>query len=322
MCPRQKGILIHKVWEFMDLTTFALNFNHLRLFLAVAEYGGVTRAAEAVFVSQPAVSKAVQELERQVGVPLLEHIGRRVVLTEAGEILADYARRIFTLATAGRQAMDELRGLDQGHLSIGASTTIGIYLLPAVMGVYHARYPAITLALDIENTELVIARLRSSAIDLALVEGPVAGDDLHAEPYRDDTLTLVTAPGHALAERGTATPADLVSAPFLMREFGSGTREVVETALRQHGITPVIAMELGHTEAIKLAVAAGLGVSILSTLTVQHELARDLLVAVPIAGVTIRRTLLRMQRRDYRPSSAARAFLDLLAPTDTDCDDG
>ncbi len=304
----------------MDLTTFALNFNHLRLFLAVAEYDGVTRAAEAVFVSQPAVSKAVQELERQVGVPLLEHVGRRVVLTEAGEILAEYARRIFILAEQGKGAMDELRGLDQGHLSIGASTTIGIYLLPAVMGVYHARYPAITLALDIENTELVIARLRSSAIDLALVEGPVAGDDLRAELYRDDILTLITAPGHALAERGMATPADLVSAPFLMREFGSGTREVVEVALRQHGVTPVIAMELGHTEAIKLAVAAGLGVSILSTLTVQHELARGLLVAVPITDVTIRRTLLRVQRRDYRPSSAARAFLDLLAPTDTDSD--
>lgn len=301
----------------MDLTTFALNFNHLRLFLAVAEYGGVTRAADAVFVSQPAVSKAVQELERQVGVPLLEHIGRRVVLTEAGEILARYARRIFTIAEEGKRAMDELRGLEQGTLAIGASTTIGIYLLPAVMGAFHARYPAIALSLEIENVERVIQQLRAGTIELALVEGPVCGADLRVEPYRRDDLTLVTAPTHPFARMGVATLEKLATAPFLMRERGSGTREVVETALLERGITPNTAMELGHTEAIKKAVAAGLGVSILSTLTVRPEIDGGLLAAVPIAGMTISRMLLLVQRRDYRPSSAARALLKTLKGTDT-----
>jgi len=293
----------------VDLTTFALNFNHLRLFLAVAEYGGVTRAADAVFVSQPAVSKAVQELERQVGVPLLEHIGRRVALTEAGEILAGYARRIFALAEEGKREMDELRGLEQGQLAIGASTTIGIYLLPAVMGAFHARYPAISLTLIIENAELVLARLRAGALDLAFMEGSARGDDVRAEPYRRDDLTLVTAPTHPFARAGVATPDELATAPFLMRERGSGTREAVEAAFLEHGIAPNTAMELGHTEAIKQAVAAGLGVSILSTLTVRPEVASGLLVAVPIVGVTISRMLLQVQRRAYRPSSAARAFL-------------
>ncbi len=293
----------------MDLTTFALNFNHLRLFLAVAEYGGVTRGAEAVFVSQPAVSKAVQELERQVGVPLLEHVGRRVALTEAGEILAGYARRIFNLSEEGKRAMDELRGLERGQLAIGASTTIGIYLLPAVMGAFHARYPAIALALNIENVELVFRKLRAGTIELALVEGPVRGADLRVEPYRRDDLALVVAPTHPFARAGVAMPEELAAMPFLMRERGSGTREVVETALLERGITPHVAMELGHTEAIKQAVVACLGVSILSTLTIRPEVAGGLLAAVPIEGVTISRTLLQVQRRDYRPSSAARAFL-------------
>lgn len=297
----------------MDLSTFALNFNHLRLFLAVAEYGGVTRASEAVFVSQPAVSKAVQELERAVGVPLLERVGRRVVLTEAGETLAGYARRIFTLSEEGKRAMDELRGLAQGTLAIGASTTIGIYLLPAVMGAFHARYPALSLSLDIENVELVVRRLRAGTIEVALVEGPVRGPDLRVEPYRRDDLALVVAAGHPFARAGVATLEDLASAPFLMRERGSGTREVVETALLERGITPNIAMELGHTEAIKQAITAGLGVSILSTLTVGAEAEGGLLATVPIAGTTISRTLLLVRRRDYRPSSAVRAFLALLA---------
>jgi len=300
----------------MDLTTFALNFNHLRLFLAVAEYGGVTRAAEAVFVSQPAVSKAVQELERQVGVPLLEHIGRRVALTEAGEILAGYARRIFNLSEEGKRAMDELRGLERGQLAIGASTTIGIYLLPAVMGAFHARYPAISLSLTIENAQQVLTRLRAGTLDLAFVEGSVRGEDVRIEPYRRDDLTLVTAPTHPFARAGVARLEELATVPFLMRERGSGTREVVEDALLEHGVAPNVAMEIGHTEAIKQAVAADLGVSILSTLTMRPEVAGGLLAAVPIAGVTISRMLLHVQRRDYRPSSAARAFLEMLKGVD------
>lgn len=296
----------------MDLAVQSLNFNQLRLFLAVAEHGGMTRAAEAVFVSQPAVSASVAELERQLGVPLLEHVGRRVVLTDAGRTLADYAQRIFTLAGEARRAMDETRGLEWGSIVVGASTTIGIYLLPAVMGVFHARYPAITLSLLVENTDLVLERLHEGALDLALVEGPVVGDAFVVTPYQEDVLVLVTAPTHPLALRGNASREDLAAAPFLMREAGSGTREIVEAALRAHGVIPAVAMELGHTEAIKQGVAVGLGISILSALTVRQEIVDGLLTVVPMDGLTVRRTLWRVQRREARLSNAARAFLPLL----------
>lgn len=296
----------------MDLCGMPLNFNQLRLFLAVAEHGGVTRAAEAIFVSQPAISKAVHELEREIGVPLLAHVGRRVELTEAGEILADYARRIFALAAEGRQAMDELRGLERGRLAVGASTTIGIYLLPRLMGRYHARHPAIATALDIGNTEQVLAQLRAGALDLALVEGPVTGADLAAEPYLRDELVLITAPAHPFAALPEVPLDALAREPFLLREPGSGTREVVARALAERGVEPPVAMELGHTEAIKQAVAAGLGVSILSRLTVEREVAQGLLATVPIAGLTIGRHFLLVRRRGARPSAAAHAWLDVL----------
>ncbi len=286
-----------------------LSFNQLRLFLAVAENGGVTRAAEAIAVSQPAVSKAVQDLERDVGVPLLERVGRGVRLTEAGEILADYARRIFVLAEEGRRAMEEVRGVERGSLAVGASTTIGIYLLPRALGAFHRRHPGIALSLDIGNTEQVLARLAAGELDLALVEGPVDDAAFEVVPYRPDDLVLIAAPDHPFARAGTVDPADLAAAPFLMREPGSGTRAVVEAALAARGIRPSVAMALGHTEAIKQAVAAGLGVSILSRLTVEREVAQGLLAVVPIRGAAISRTLLIARRRGSRPSAAAAAFL-------------
>jgi len=290
-----------------------LNFNRLRLFAAVVAEGSVTAAAAALGISQPAVTKAVHELERDTGLPLLEHTGRRVQPTAAGELLAGYARRIFALAREAEGALTDVRGLTIGHLAVGASTTIGIYLLPAFLGRYHARYPAIALSLHIANTAEIVARLREYRDDLALVEGPVAADDLVVRPYRADTLVLIVASDHPLARDGaTATAGDLAGLPWLLREPGSGTREVAAEALRAAGITPSIALELGSTEAIKGAVAAGFGASLVSQLAVAQELALGRLAMVPMVLDPVARMLSLVERRAARPSPATAAFLDLL----------
>lgn len=292
-----------------------LHLNRLRLFAAVVEEGSVTAAAAALGISQPAVTKAVHELERDSGLPLLEHTGRRVRPTAAGDLLSGYARRIFALAGEAEGALAAARGLTRGHLPVGASTTVGIYLLPEVLGRYHARHPAITLSLHIANTEEIVGRLRAYRDDLALVEGPVTGDDLTVRPYREDTLVLITAPAHPLARAGaTATAADLAGLPWLLREPGSGTREVAEGALRAAGIAPQVALELGSTEAIKGAVAAGFGASLVSQLTLAQELALGRLARVPTTLDPVVRTLSIVERRAARPTPAAAAFLDLLHP--------
>lgn len=301
----------------MDLATLPLNLNRLRLFLAVVEHGGVTTAAEAVHVSQPAISQAIRALEAELETPLLEHVGRRVAPTEAGELLAGYGRQIFTLAAEARHALDELAGLARGRLAIGASTTIGIYVLPRLLATYQRRYPGIALSLEVGNTEQMVQLLLDGGRDLALIEGPVEDDRVETRPWREDELLLVVAPGQPLASGGPVGPDALAAAPFLMREPGSGTRNVVTAALGVWGVTPDVLMELGHTEAIKQAVIAGLGVSILSRLTVQREIAAGLLVALPMAQGRITRTLQIAMRRDYRPSGAARAMLDLLDATKT-----
>ena len=296
----------------MEPTTPPLNLNHLRLFLAVARHGSVTGGAASLYVSQPSVSRAIHELERDVGMALLERVGRGVRLTDAGRTLADYAEQLFGTADAARRAMDELRGLSVGRLRIGASTTIGIYLLPRVLGQFHARHPEIALASEVGNTARVVDMLRAFAVDLVLVEGPVADDELVVESFGSDELVLLAPPGHPFAAAGEIAPEALETVPFLAREPGSGTREVVDAALSAHGITPVLAMELGHTEAIKQGIIAGLGLSILSRLTVERELRDGALVPVAMRGVSIARRLWLARRRGVEPSPAARAFLELL----------
>lgn len=214
----------------MDLGSLPINLNRLRLFLAVVEYGGVTHAAAAVHVSQPAISQAIRALERELETPLLEHVGRRVMPTEAGDLLAGYGRQIFALAEDARHALDELAGLQRGKLAIGASTTIGIYVLPRLLATYQRRYPAIALSLDVGNTERVVQLLIDGGRDLALIEGPVDGDRLEVRPWREDELVLIAPAGHPLASGRAITVEALAAAPFLAREPGSGTRDVVARA--------------------------------------------------------------------------------------------
>ncbi|HEU5327705.1 MAG: LysR family transcriptional regulator [Thermomicrobiales bacterium] len=296
-----------------------LNFNRLRLFLAVAEQGSVTRAAEALHISQPAVTRALHELERDTGLPLVEHVGRGIALTEAGRLLASYARRLFDLVAEAERALDETRGLRQGRLAVGASTTIGIYLLPEVLGVYRAQYPGIELFLDIGNTTVIAERLQRRLLDIALVEGPVDAAELGlaVTPYRDDDLVLIVAPGHSLAGR-RVTSADLAALQWILREPGSGTRAVVDRALAAVGITPQTSLELGSTEAIKRAVAAGLGVSIVSHLAVGQELALGRLAVVPVDDLNITRQLTILQRVNTRPQPVGLALLRLLSDQPAD----
>jgi DNA-binding transcriptional LysR family regulator len=247
-------------------------------------------------------------------VPLVEHVGRGIRLTEPGRALAGYARRIFALAGEAVRAMVQLRGLEQGSLAVGASTTIGIYLLPELFGLYHARYPGIELFLDIGNTQQIVERLDSHALDLALVEGPVdvMQHNLTAQPYRDDELVLIAGPDHPAARTGTITVTDLPALTWILREPGSGTRDVVDQALADVGVHIAPALELGSTEAIKRAVAVGLGVSIVPRRTIEQELALRRLNVVPICGLAITRQLTILQRADAAPIPAAVAFLAML----------
>lgn len=294
-----------------------LNLNHLRVFRAVCETNSITHAARALHISQPAASKQLAELEAQVGVALVERRPRGVRLTAAGEVLGRHARRLFHEEEAAEAALQGLLGLELGQLSLAASTTIGSYIVPAVFGELHAAHPNVTLQLEIGNAARVEELVLGGHIDLGLSEGLVASEHLLAEAFAHDEMVLIVAPAHPFARLRSDNPAGvdatmLAGLPFIVRERGSGTREVVEGALRQRGVDVAPVMTLGSTEAIKNAVARGLGVALVSSLTIELELASERLCAVELAGARIRRALHLLTLEGKPPSPAVTEFLRLL----------
>jgi DNA-binding transcriptional LysR family regulator len=284
----------------------AINLHLLRMFVAVMEHGGFSPAALTLNVSQSAVSKGVKELEGQLGGPLLE---RREGLrpTETGAVLLRHAQRLFAAERSAEEELRALRGLTQGELRLGASTTVATYMLPPLLGAFHAAHPQIKIRLTSENTRQIADRLLAREIDIAVVEGPVDDPEIEANAWMIDKMALIAAPDHPLAARnGPIDPGALTKMTLLVREPGSGTREVVAAALEQAGVHAGEAIEIGSTEAIKQLVASGFGVAIVSVAAARDQIALGVLKPVEMAGLAISRPLyrLRVTGRSLPPAAA------------------
>jgi DNA-binding transcriptional LysR family regulator len=289
-----------------------MNLNHLAIFHAVAQAGSMTLGAERLDISQPAVSKQVQELERALGVHLFDRIGRRVHLSRAGEILADYAGRLFALAQEAEEAMADVRALGRGRLVIGASTTIGSYLLPGVLAEFWRRHPNVELLVEIDNTEQIHRRLIGRELDIGLTEGFVEEEALDAEVFHHDELVVIAAPGHRLAGKLRVPLSAVRQEAFVFREPGSGTRAVEERALAPFGLPARVVMALGSTEAIKRMVAEGVGLAIVSRLAARAECDAATLAVLPVAGLHIERPLYLVRLKGRRDGPALQAFCGVL----------
>ncbi|HKP59535.1 MAG TPA: LysR family transcriptional regulator [Polyangiales bacterium] len=289
-----------------------MNLNHLRVFASVAEHGSLTRAARALQVSQPAISKQLGDLEQDVGALLVDRLPRGVRLTAAGEVLFAHAQRILQAERAAQTELRELAQLEAGRLSIGASTTIGSYYVPSLFGELHRVHPRVQLELRIANTEAIQEAVLANRLDLGLTEGFVASDALSVERLAVDELIAIAAPSHPLLKRAPLPARALERLPLLMREPGSGSRAVVEAALLDRGLHVIPIMSLGSTEALKNAVLHELGVAIVSRLTVEYELRTGRLAELAFSDLRIQRDLHLVTLRGKRSSPAAHAFIDLL----------
>jgi DNA-binding transcriptional LysR family regulator len=251
-----------------------MTLRQLEVFLAIARARSYRQAAEALHTSQPALSQHVRELEAALGVRLFDRLSRGVVMTEAGRLLEERAKRVFATLTDVHQVLGELQGLQRGSLLVGASTTPGIYVLPAVIGEFRRRHPGIELRLRIANSRVIEGAIRAHEVDLGVVggHGLAPGEECLAAGLVDE-LVLIVGPKHRWARRREVVPADLPEEPLLVREEGSATRRVTERALDQAGVRWRASMELDHTEAIKQAVMAGLGVAFVSVHAVRGEVA-------------------------------------------------
>lgn len=268
-----------------------MNLRHLAVFHAVAKTGSVNAAAPLLRTSQPAVSRELQTLEGRLGMPLFDRLPRGMRLTEAGQVLLSYAERIFGIEQAAERAMRELADLESGQLAIGASNTIGTYLLPGFIARYHRRYPRIRLSLEIGNTEEVVKGIHDARFTLAFVEGSVHDETLEVREIRRDRIVAVAAPVHPLVAIGPVSLQALAETPALLREHGSGTREVFDRAAESAGIAVHARLELGHTEAVMRAVMAGAGLGCLSRFVVEDAVRRGELAVLPAPFLELRRPL-------------------------------
>jgi DNA-binding transcriptional LysR family regulator len=289
-----------------------VNLNHLAVFHAVAEARSVTLGARRLMVSQPAVSKQVKELERALQTRLFDRHAAGVSLTDSGRLLADYAGRIFALAAEAEAAMADLSSMRRGSLAVGASPSLGTYLLPRALVYFRQRFPGVRVAVEIEPSHLLRARLNEGALDLGLTQADVNWPELESEALADDELVAIAPAGHPLAKKRRVTPEALSAEPFVVRETGSQTRSLVERALAAKGYAVRPAVALASTEAVKQAVAAGLGVAMVSKLVVSREMADGRLAPLRLAGLSIRRPIRLVRPPGRTESKAALAFACVL----------
>jgi len=289
-----------------------LTLHRLELFLSVLDAGGVARAAEARRLSQPAVSEHVRGLESFFGVRLFERAGRGVRPTNAARLLEPFVRQALGLLTSAAQTAVELRGLRVGAVAVGASTTPGTYLLPAVLGRFHIAHPDIALTLRIGDTREIEQWVAAGRVELGVIgEAPVR-PGIVAEPWVKDELVAIVARRHPLARRRSIRAAALASDPYISREEGSSTRGIAEQFFGELGVVLRPAMELGSTEAVREAVAAGLGVSVVSRHAVRPADPR--VVALRFQGRRWVRDLLAIRREGAPLSPAAARLRELLLP--------
>jgi DNA-binding transcriptional LysR family regulator len=293
----------------------SVTLRQLRTFKAVADLSSFSLAAHEMRLSQPSVSYQVKELEEAFGLPLLDRLGKRVQLTEAGSVLYAYAKRTLDVLDEATLALEEMRGIKRGNLRVGASTTVGIYLLPAALGAFKKQHPGLVISLEIGNRARVQEQVLRNELDLAVV-GPASKDpDLVILPFVSDELVVVAPAGHKLAGRRGLDLKDLQDQPFVMREPASGSRWSLEKAARKAGAKLNVAMELGSNGAIKHAVESGLGLAVISRYACALERASGQLIELDVRGFPIRRDWNIVHLRRRRLPASVKSFIEFLKDT-------
>ena len=289
-----------------------INLHQLRIFQAVAQQRSYSRAAEVLFLSQPGVSLQVKALEKSVGLPLFEKSGRTLRLTEAGQELLAYSERIFALLDETQLVLEELSGARRGTVKVAASTTAGIYIVPAALGGFHRENPKVKLTLDVVNRFTVQERLLNDEVDMAVMGLIEDTHDLEVAEFVPNELVVIASPRHHLAEEKQIPFEQLSSEPFLLREAGSGTRTDVERLLLAKGVQIHVGMELRSSGAIKQAVTADLGIAVIPLRAIELELLAERLVVLDVVGFPVDRHWSLVRRAGRHLSATAQALWEYL----------
>ncbi|MGH8972087.1 MAG: LysR family transcriptional regulator [Acidimicrobiia bacterium] len=285
-----------------------MNLNQLQIFCTVARHLSFSVASEELFITQPAVSQQVKALERQLNVKLFERLGHKLFLTEAGEAILASAQAILTARAEMEQSLALLRG-SMGRLALGANTTGGMYVAPAIVRAFRERHPDTEATLQVETTNRICERVMQNMIDVAVVTGPMEDRRFVVRDLVDDEVYLIVSPSHPFAGRASVSPAEVAGEDFAVPEPGSRTRTLIESAFLEQGLRIRVTMQLPGTEAVKKAVEANLGVAMVSKHSVTREMALGALCRVAIDGLALHRPIHVLYRKGKHLSPVARRFL-------------
>lgn len=288
-----------------------LEYFRLKVFRTVAEQENFRKASELLNITQPAVSQQVHALEEELGATLFDRSGSRVSLTPAGRVLLKYAQRVAAMAAEAETELAATQGEMAGELRIGASTTVAQYILPRMLARFRRYHPKVTISVISGNTEWAAEALLRGEIGAGVIEGPASSAGIHRQKLLDDRMALIVPGGHAWAKQESVALKKLPEIPLLMRERGSGSRRVVEVALRKAGLRMgqlQIEMELDTTGAIIAGVEAGLGAGIVSLVAVEKEVRMGVVRALPVEGLEIVRPITLIRRAGPQGDGPAKAF--------------
>lgn len=302
------------------MSDIPFSLDQIRILKAIAVEGSFKRAADSLFVSQPAISLQIQNLEKQISVPLFDRGGRKAQLTEAGNLLLAYGEKILSLCQETCRAIEDLQNLQGGTLIVGASQTTGTYLLPRMIGMFHEKYPYVSVQLQVHSTRRTSWGVANGQVDLAIIGGEVPTDleeVLEIIPYAQDELALILPPSHPLAKQEIIDRDDLYELDFITLDYQSTIRKVIDKVLTRCAINTNdlhIKMELNSIEAIKNAVQSGLGAAFVSITAIEKELNMGALHRAHIKDVEVKRILSVIINPNRYRTKAADAFIKEILP--------
>lgn len=278
----------------------------------VCETGSMTETAKKIHMTQPAVSQTILDLEEELNVKLFDRIKNKLVLTNSGKVLLNYSQKILRLVKETEDVIEQITNIKKGELRIGASMTIGTYLLPELIKKFKRIYSGIKLPLVIDNTDFIVDKILGNELDIGLVEGRVDLEDIIIKPFQNDELCLICSRDHHWAEKKIIEPAAIKEADFIIREEGSGTREIIKRTFYKHNLACNIKHVFNNFEAIKNAVAANIGVSIVPEIAVSEEIKRGEIVKVDIKDIQLKRKFNIIYHKDKYHSELFKQFLNYL----------
>lgn len=288
-----------------------MTLRDINIFVTVCELNSMSAAARKLYMSQPAISQAISQIEEELQVKLFDRIGKHLSLTYAGEILYGYGKRILNLVKEAESSLDDVKNMRIGRLRVGTSTTVGIYLLPEIIGGFKQKFN-VDIYFTIANTSEIEKLVLDNSIDLGIIEGPVHSKDIVVTSYIDDELYLVCSKSHKLANKKIISLQEIENEDIIMRETGSGTREIFEEAMARNNARYKIKYILNNTEAIKKAVEANIGISVISRLAVEKEIKSGKLIKVEIENIKFKRKFSIIYHKDKFRSNLFEEFIKYL----------